>query len=101
MLVCVIGVYSDSGDGIDDLEEGFLFDDISNDTDVDYYEGSGEFDREPFRDIHEFPVCVTDEDCEQTTLNTGHDHRCFQYMCYPWNKAGGGRPFRSCKRRSD
>ena len=101
VFVCVIGVYSDSGDGIDDLEEGFLFDDISNDTDVDYYEGSGEFDREPFRDILEFPVCVTDEDCEQTSVNTGHDHRCFQYMCYPWNKAGGGRPFRSCKRRSD
>ena len=100
-LVWVVGVFSDSGDGVGELEEGFLFDDINNDTEVDYV-GSGDLHREPFRDILAYPVCVTDEDCEDISMDTGADHRCFQYMCYPW---AGGRgeqqPFRSCKKRSD
>ena len=101
--VFIIGVLGDSGGGMDGLEEGFLFDDISNDTDIDYDAGSGEFAREPFRDIAEFGVCVTDEDCAVVTKERGADYRCFQYMCYPWGSGvGGGQAvFRSCKRRSD
>merc|ERR1712106_232237 len=69
-LVWVVGVFSDSGDGLEDLEEGFLFDDINNDTDVDYV-GSGELHKEPFRDILAYPVCVTDEDCEDISMVSG------------------------------
>ena len=101
VLVWVCGVHGDSGDGGDGLEEGFMFDDISNDTALDYNEGSGEVDREPFRDILEFPVCVTDEDCEEISMDSGSDYRCFQYMCYPWGRGVEGGPFRSCKKRSD
>ena len=53
------------------------------------------------RDPAVFPVCVTDEDCEGMTQQHGFDYKCFQYMCYPWNKAEDEAPFRSCKRRSD
>ena len=106
--VFIIGVLGDSGGGMDGLgleglEEGFLFDDLNNGTDVDYDTGSGEFAREPFRDIAEFGVCVTDEDCAVVTRERGADYRCFQYMCYPWGSGvGGGQAvFRSCKRRSE
>merc|ERR1711892_1172662 len=53
------------------------------------------------RDPKVFPVCVTDEDCDGMTNEHGDDYKCFQYMCYPWNKKGEGAPFRGCKRRSD
>merc|ERR1712212_562835 len=53
------------------------------------------------RDPAVFPVCVTDEDCEDMTNQHGFNYKCFQYMCYPWNKEGDDAPFRSCKRRSD
>ena len=53
------------------------------------------------RDPTVFPVCVTDEDCVDMTRQHGADYKCFQYMCYPWNKGGEEAPFRSCKRRSD
>ena len=101
VFICVSGVCSDSGDGLEGLEEGFLFDDVSNETGVDYHEGSGEVGRESFRDILEFPVCVTDDDCEKISAETDENFRCFQYMCYPWSRGEGGGPFRSCKRRSD
>ena len=53
------------------------------------------------RDPSVFPVCVTDDDCETMAEELGLDYKCFQYMCYPWNKGGDEAPFRSCKRRSD
>ena len=75
--VFIIGVLGDSGGGMDGLEDGFLFDDVNNGTDIDYDAGSGEFNREPFRDIAEFGVCVTDEDCAVVTKERGSDYRCF------------------------
>ena len=102
VLLAVTGialVMGESGDGLYALEEGFLVDDFSNDTDIDYIEGSAELVMEPYRNITDFPVCVTDDDCEQVSAEAGMNYRCFQYMCYPWSK--GSSTFRSCKRRSD
>ena len=105
----VLGVRGQSGGGVEEIEEdiegieeGFFLDSfISNITADDYELGSGDFFREPFRDIAEFPVCVTDDDCEEITKEEGTDYRCFQYMCYPWGHDVMDRKFRSCKRRSD
>ena len=92
------GILQDSGGGLQGLEEGFFLDSFSNNTE-DYDVGSGELVREPFRVLAEFPVCVTDDDCEGISRERDSDHRCFQYMCYPWRSQVGR--FRSCKRRSD
>ena len=51
-----------------------------------------------FRNISLYPVCAEDEDCIDITERSGEEHRCFMYMCFPWNNNQG--PFRSCKRRS-
>lgn len=53
------------------------------------------------RDIVKFPVCVTDDDCDNISDKKHESYKCFQYMCYPWNNKAQGQPFRTCKRRSD
>ena len=35
--------------------------------------------RRELRNISAFPVCIADNDCQD-------DFKCFQYMCYPWNR---------------
>ena len=52
-----------------------------------------------FRDISVYPVCAEDDDCQDIITETGLDHRCFMYMCFPWRNNSG--PIRSCKRNSD
>ena len=52
-----------------------------------------------FRNISVYPVCVEDVDCQDMTSKTGLDHRCFMYMCFPWENNPG--PIRSCWRTSD
>jgi hypothetical protein len=53
------------------------------------------------RDIVKFPVCVTDDDCDNISDKKHQSYKCFQYMCYPWKSKSLGQPFRTCKRRSD
>ena len=53
------------------------------------------------RDIERFPVCVTDEDCDDISDKKHVSYKCFQYMCFPWKSPSEAKPFRSCKRRSD
>ena len=53
------------------------------------------------RDIDRFPVCVTDEDCDDISDKKHVSYKCFQYMCFPWNSSSETKPFRRCKRRSD
>ena len=53
------------------------------------------------RDIERFPVCVTDEDCDDMSDKKHVNYKCFQYMCFPWQSSIEAKPFRSCKRRSD
>ena len=52
------------------------------------------------RNLSQFPVCVTDTDCEAVSESEARDYKCFQYMCYPWAARGESKgPFRTCKRR--
>ena len=51
------------------------------------------------RDLSVFPPCLTDSDCSPVSEARAADYKCFQYMCFPWAKAGGS--WRSCVRDSE
>merc|ERR1719481_571077 len=75
--VWVLWVGGITGTMGDILDTEFLVVDVNdNVTEI----GSGEFVREPFRDIVSYPVCVTDEDCELSprlaSLTTGVSSTC-------------------------
>ena len=33
------------------------------------------------RDMDNFPACITDSDCKEED-----GYKCFQYMCFPWER---------------
>ena len=52
------------------------------------------------RDIAAFPACLTDSDCDTVSKEKGADYKCFQSMCYPWDRPDLAPSFRSCTKRS-
>ena len=51
------------------------------------------------RDPSRYPACWDDSDCAQVSSEKGQEHKCYQYMCYPWHSRE--EPFRKCRRNRD
>ena len=86
-IVLCSAIIIDSGNCGDNAEEVF--------------EEENDYRNATIRDLEDYPVCVTDEDCLDISTETEKDYRCFQYMCYPWNDSEMGGVFRKCQAKDD
>ena len=48
-----------------------------------------------------FPVCLTDEDCDDISQRAAADYRCFQYRCFPWDQQELQGGLRNCIKKED
>jgi hypothetical protein len=52
------------------------------------------------RHLAAFPACLTDSDCGAVSRTKGADYKCFQSMCFPWDRTDLTDGFQSCTKRS-
>lgn len=60
-------------------------------------------------DTKTYPACLSDDECkklDERKQNGVNTHACFQYFCYPWEKAAKTAdkdppPFKSCRKNKE
>ena len=60
-------------------------------------------------DTKTYPACLSDDECkklDERKQNGKNTHACFQYFCYPWEKAAKTAdkdppPFKSCRKNKE